>query len=403
MMRVALLGLLLSMPGLAHAQDRDGDQVADDRDLCPDAAERVAALFPGDGCPDVDTDHDRIVDDYDFCPSVAETVNDFEDADGCPDASAMELAELAERVHFSTGSHALDDTALATVSRLASWLDAHPEVVHVRIIGRADARGDEAANRDLSMRRASAVRLALVARGVDTARLWARGLGALPGQSEETRAQNRRVEVHVSLVGDDRDGVDLSRYSAVYRGDTRMDLDVGRRAREVVATLRPAEDGAELTAYAANIVGDRLVLVLATAEREETLVVRALDASHVVGVIEVRERRTVTRVPWTAWRGPRFDQSAVARMIRAHMAEIQGCYERELREDPTFRGRVAITMTIEETGETTNVRVSEDTMSPPRPALGACVVQIVDAFAFQPGPTGGSVSFTFPFVFEPQR
>jgi hypothetical protein len=48
------------------------------------------------------------------------------------------------------------------------------------------------------------------------------------------------------------------------------------------------------------------------------------------------------------------------------------------------------------------VRIVEDTLTPPRAALGACVVRVVDAFEFHPGPSGGSVSYTFPFVFEPQ-
>jgi hypothetical protein len=55
-----------------------------------------------------------------------------------------------------------------------------------------------------------------------------------------------------------------------------------------------------------------------------------------------------------------------------------------------------------ESGEVEGVRIVEDTLTPPRAALGACVVRVVDAFEFHPGPSGGSVSYTFPFVFEPQ-
>jgi hypothetical protein len=66
---VCLVFLCLLAPLAARAQDRDGDRLLDDLDLCPDAAEGPATLFPGDGCPDVDTDGDRIVDDHDVCPA----------------------------------------------------------------------------------------------------------------------------------------------------------------------------------------------------------------------------------------------------------------------------------------------------------------------------------------------
>ncbi len=402
MMRGALLCLLLMGAASAHAQDRDGDGRADELDLCPEIAEGVASLFPGDGCPDADADRDRIVDDYDFCPSARETVNDFEDADGCPDVEGSFAQSLADRIHFAIGSHDLNHAALMVVARLAAWLEAHPEVTHAQVVGRADERGNAAANQLLSLRRATRVRDALIGHGVASSRLSARGLGALPGTSAALRMQNRRVELHVALAGQERDAVDLSRFTGVYLGDSRMDLRVGSTARDVASTLHPIESGAQLTAYAGRIVDDRLVLVLAGAGREETLVLR-LEDERAFGVVEARTARSTTHAAWTAHHESFFDQSAVARAIRAHMAEIQACYETELGQEVTLRGRVAVTMTVMESGETANVHVAQDTLTPPRPALGSCVVQIVDAWEFRPGPTGGSVSFTFPFVFEPQN
>ncbi len=97
-----------------------------------------------------------------------------------------------------------------------------------------------------------------------------------------------------------------------------------------------------------------------------------------------------------------FDQQAVVRMIHTHRHEIQACYERELAATPSLVGRIAVQMTIAESGAVEGVHVADTTMAGGE-VVAACVVAVVDAFEFDPGPTGGNVSYTFPFAFEPQR
>ena len=97
-----------------------------------------------------------------------------------------------------------------------------------------------------------------------------------------------------------------------------------------------------------------------------------------------------------------FDQQAVVRMIQTRRSAIQACYERELRATPTLSGRISVQMTIQESGSVSGVHVADNSMSG-GDAVGACVVRVVQGFRFNPGPTGGSVTFTFPFVFEPQQ
>jgi TonB family protein len=96
-----------------------------------------------------------------------------------------------------------------------------------------------------------------------------------------------------------------------------------------------------------------------------------------------------------------FDQQAVVRMIQTRRSAIQACYEHELRANPTLAGRVAIQMTIQESGSVSGVRVADNSTG--SDAVGSCVVRVVQGFRFNPGPQGGSVTYTFPFVFEPQN
>jgi outer membrane protein OmpA-like peptidoglycan-associated protein len=402
MARGVIIGVLLFTTASVHAQDRDRDRVVDEVDLCPEIAEGRAALFPRDGCPDVDDDRDRIVDDYDFCPSTRETVNGFEDGDGCPDVEGALVQELADRIHFATGSHELDAPALESVDRLAAWLDAHAEATRVDVLGHADARGEELANEILSERRASAVCVAVIERGIASSRL-AIGRGLVPGDAVVAQAERRSVQVRVVFAGPARVTADLSAFEGTYRGDARMDVDVGSEPREVSSAVHPVTVGVSMRAYAARVVGDRIVIALAGIGREETLVFRLLGTDRAVGRVEVREGGRPMHIPWTARRAARFSQRDVIAMISSRRDAIQSCYDDDLRAQRTLRGRLAIAMTVATSGETVNVRVVEDELTPRAPSLNACVLRLIDDFRFEPAPFGDSVSFTFPFVFEPRE
>lgn len=97
----------------------------------------------------------------------------------------------------------------------------------------------------------------------------------------------------------------------------------------------------------------------------------------------------------------RFDPSIVTRQIQARIAGIQRCYEAQLVRDPTLRGRLVISFTIGTDGRVSEVVVRENSVG--SPAVAACVTDVISRFRFSPGPTGGSVTFAYPFVFAPQN
>ncbi len=114
-------------------------------------------------------------------------------------------------VLFDSGQASLLSGALTTIDRLAQFMGDYPER-SVRIEGHTDSAGNDDANQQLSERRAAAVRDALVARGIDAARIQTVGYGeARPVAGNDTpggRQQNRRIEVVVSdEQGALRDGV----------------------------------------------------------------------------------------------------------------------------------------------------------------------------------------------------
>lgn len=94
-----------------------------------------------------------------------------------------------------------------------------------------------------------------------------------------------------------------------------------------------------------------------------------------------------------------FDMAAVVRMINTRRAAITRCYETQLRANPTLAGRVRVSMTIVESGSVSGVRAVENTTGSEE--VASCVVRVVQGFRFNPGPTDGSVTYAFPFVFEP--
>lgn len=96
-----------------------------------------------------------------------------------------------------------------------------------------------------------------------------------------------------------------------------------------------------------------------------------------------------------------FDQRVVVRMIQTRRAQITACYEHAILTEPTLRGRIEIQMTIEENGSVSHVRTVDNGMG--SDTVARCIETRVRGFRFTPGPTGGSVDFRFPFVFEQQQ
>jgi TonB family protein len=96
-----------------------------------------------------------------------------------------------------------------------------------------------------------------------------------------------------------------------------------------------------------------------------------------------------------------FDQSLVVQMIRSRQSAFRRCYETSLRNNPTLSGRVGVQFTIQPQGNVSGARATENSTGDE--ALSSCVVRVIAGLRWREGPTGGSVSFSYPFVFAPQN
>lgn len=111
------------------------------------------------------------------------------------------LVMTLDDVLFNVDGAQLQPGAESTLARIAEFLNENPDR-NLLIEGHTDATGPAAYNRDLSERRAEAVRRGLEERGIDAGRIQVQGLGeSYPVATNDTtagRQLNRRVEIVIS-------------------------------------------------------------------------------------------------------------------------------------------------------------------------------------------------------------
>ena len=126
---------------------------------------------------------------------------------GDNDVSVEELARIELRVNFDFDRAGVAPEYFPAIGRVVEFMAQYPEVA-VELEGHTDSVGSVEYNRDLSRRRANAVRQVMIDRfNVQASRVTARGFGEeQPVATNDTaagRAQNRRVITVIVRTGQD--------------------------------------------------------------------------------------------------------------------------------------------------------------------------------------------------------
>ncbi len=107
-----------------------------------------------------------------------------------------------ENLYFATGSSDLKVSSETGLKNLAAIMQAYPDL-KVKLGGYTDNTGNEVANLRLSALRAETAKLRLMEMGISENRISAEGYGSqfpvcVPNDTEECKAQNRRIDVRVT-------------------------------------------------------------------------------------------------------------------------------------------------------------------------------------------------------------
>ncbi|MBB5699011.1 OmpA family protein [Sphingomonas yantingensis] len=116
------------------------------------------------------------------------------------------VLDMPSGITFDFDSSTVRPEFRSTLDQVADTLRRY-EQTYVDVYGHTDSVGSDAYNQTLSERRAGAVASYLTTRGVQSARLATRGFGEsepiASNETEEGRAQNRRVEIKLVPITED--------------------------------------------------------------------------------------------------------------------------------------------------------------------------------------------------------
>ena len=152
-----------------------------------------------------DADHDGIPDRNDKCPNDPETYNGKDDEDGCPDKGiacglGAQSIVFLEKLYFDEGASTVASGSSDLLHVVAETIVAHPEFTLVEVEGFADDGASPKASLALSTARAKAALAELVAHGVPSTRLRAKGYGPYCRVDPADATKNRRVEFKIAAV-----------------------------------------------------------------------------------------------------------------------------------------------------------------------------------------------------------
>jgi outer membrane protein OmpA-like peptidoglycan-associated protein len=111
----------------------------------------------------------RVIDGAD-AHKIAQSLKQIPGVQSVISTVKLEPPKITSRIYFQQGTTKLDSTYGEIIASVKNFMDQYPHK-QIKIIGHSDGTGELATNQKLSLRRAAAVRDALVRQGADPKRL----------------------------------------------------------------------------------------------------------------------------------------------------------------------------------------------------------------------------------------
>ena len=92
-----------------------------------------------------------------------------------------------------------------------------------------------------------------------------------------------------------------------------------------------------------------------------------------------------------------LEPGEVAGVVNKRMGAIKGCYEQALKRNPSLQGKLSILFTISGSGKVSQAKCTVNELTP---EVCSCIQSAFLRFRFPP-PEGGTVTFEYPFLFQP--
>ena len=182
-------------PELKGCPDADNDGIADKDDKCP----QQAGPKENNGCPWPDTDRDGVLDKDDECPEEAGPASNK----GCPEVTQevqTQLNSFAKTILFDVGKSTIRPESATVLNNIVNVLNKYKNS-KFSVEGYTDTSGNKDKNQRLSEDRAYSVKAYLVDKGINPARLSAKGFGPekpiASNKTKKGRELNRRVEINL--------------------------------------------------------------------------------------------------------------------------------------------------------------------------------------------------------------
>ena len=182
-------------PELKGCPDADNDGIADKDDKCP----QQAGPKENNGCPWPDRDGDGVLDKDDECPEEAGPASNK----GCPEVTQevqTQLNSFAKTILFDVGKSTIRPESATVLNNIVDVLNKYKNS-KFSVEGYTDTSGNKDKNQRLSEDRAYSVKAYLVDKGINPARLSAKGFGPekpiASNKTKKGRELNRRVEINL--------------------------------------------------------------------------------------------------------------------------------------------------------------------------------------------------------------